>query len=233
MLGIAIASLGLAASLVVGWDCLPTMDGVMAGTIATIEWMKTAGPLGHLAFVVFYGIQTVLMVPASWSHGTAGFLYGPLLGPVVASACATGFSAINFFLGRTVLRGWVERRIANSPRLSAIDAAIGGGGAWLVFVVRLPPLSPFNPMSYIMGATKVRFRDFLLGTWLGGLIPVTFFSWLGSSASDLAALYAGEVEATGMWMQVIPLVLTLGVTLYVTRFAKRALDEALEQPAEA
>ncbi len=232
VLGIAIASIGLVASLAIGWDCLPTLNTLTTLTIDGIEWMRTAGPLGHAAFVALYGIQTVLMLPASWSHGTAGFLYGPIAGPIVASALATAFSGVNFFLGRTILRGWVERRIASSARLTAIDQAVGSGGAWLVFVLRLPPLSPFNPMSYIMGATKVRFRDFLIGTWFGGLIPVTFFSWLGASASDLAALYAGEVEASGMWMQVVPLVLTVGVTIYVTRFAKRALDDALEQPTE-
>lgn len=212
------------AVVVMGWACFPTTETLVAG----VEWIRNAGPLGYAAFVLAYGVHTVLMLPASWSHGTAGFLYGPIVGPLLASACATGFSAVNFFLGRTLLRGWVERKIADSPRLTAIDRVVGSGGAWLVLLLRLPPISPFNPMSYVLGATGVRFRDFLLGTWLGGLLPVAFFGWLGASASDLAAVLAGEVAPTGLWMQALPLVVTVVVTIAITRYAKRALDEALE-----
>jgi len=219
MLGAAVAVLG------VGYACFPTTATLVAG----VEWLQTAGPIGYAVFVLGYGLHTVLMLPASSSHATAGFLYGPLLGPLIASACATGFSALNFFLGRTLLRGWVEGRIAQSPKLTAIDTAIGTGGAWMVFLLRLPPLSPFNPMSYMLGATRVRFRDFLLGTWLGGLLPIAVFGWLGASATSIAALFSGELAAGKFGLQVGGLVLTLLVTATVTVVARRAVDRALVQ----
>ncbi|MEZ4317082.1 MAG: VTT domain-containing protein [Myxococcota bacterium] len=222
VVGIAAAA-AIAVALAFGWSCFPSVDTLAAG----VEWIRNAGPLGYLAFIAAYGVHTVLMLPASWSHGTAGFLYGPILGPILASACATGFSAVNFYLGRTLLRGWVERRIAKSRRLSALDSVIGSGGAWLVLMLRLPPLSPFNPMSAILGATRVRFRDFLLGTWLGGLLPVVFFGWLGASATDIAAVLSGEGAPTSLWMQLLPLAITLVITVYITRYAKRAIDDAL------
>jgi uncharacterized membrane protein YdjX (TVP38/TMEM64 family) len=216
-------SVAAIAAVALGVVCFPTTETLVAG----VAWIRNAGPLGYLAFVLAYGVHTVLMLPASWSHGTAGFLYGPIAGPILASACATGFSAVNFFLGRTLLRGWVERKIAASPRLQAIDSVVGSGGAWIVLMLRLPPLSPFNPMSYVLGATQVRFRDFLLGTWLGGLLPVVFFGWIGASATDIAAVFSGEAAPTGLWIQVLPLALTLGITVYLTAYAKRAVDQAI------
>lgn len=218
----------LSSALFFGWSYVPSIDNL----IEAIEWMRTAGPIGHAAFIVGYGLFTVMMLPASWSHGAAGFLYGPWLGPVVASTCATAFSAVNFWLGRTLLRGWVEKKVANSPRLAALDRVIGDGGAWVVVLIRLPPLSPFNPMSAVLGASKVRFRDFLLGTWIGGLLPVLFFSYLGATASDLAALFSGESAGPG-WMQTLPILVTLAVCIPASRFAQRTLNAVMDAPTAA
>lgn len=225
------AGLICAALLAVGWMAFPARGPSGPTTdptrllIDAVDWVRAAGPWGDVLFVLLYGVQTVLLVPASWSHAAAGFVYGPVVGLLVASACATGFSGVNFWLGRTLFRGMVERRVAKSARLAALDGLVAERGAWFVFLVRLPPVSPFNPVSYAFGATRVRFRDFLLGTWAGSLLPVTVFSQLGAGLSDLASFFAGE-QTGPSWMRWGGLVVTLVVTALVSRYAKQALDRA-------
>lgn len=227
------ALLAVAGAVLLGfgaWHALPS-DPV-ALVRASVAWIEAAGPLGHLVFVLAYGAQTVLLVPASWSHTAAGFVYGPWLGPLVASVCATAFSSVNFWLGRTLLRPWVARRVARSPMFAVLDRRIADQGAWIVLLIRLPPISPFNPMSYLLGATRVRFRDFVLGTWAGSLLPVVLFSQLGAGLSDLGALFAGE--ATGpAWFQWVGLAITLLVSVIVARFARQALADAAAAPSAA
>lgn len=204
----------------------PSLDAV----VQAITWMRQAGPLGVIAFVALYGLATVVMVPASWTHGTTGFLYGPLFGPIVASVLATTFAAVNFVLGRTLLRGWVERRLLSRPAFAAVDHLIADRGLFVVLLLRVSPISPFNPMSYVLGASPVRFRDFLFGTWLGGLLPVVLFSSLGATVTDLPALFAGEAQGPG-WLQWLGLGVTVIASVIATRFAKQALDAAMAASA--
>ena len=51
-----------------------------------LQWMEAQGPVGHLYFALFYVACTLVMVPASILEASAGFLYGPLWGIVIASA---------------------------------------------------------------------------------------------------------------------------------------------------
>lgn len=200
----------------------PSVDSVLQ----TIDWLQDAGPLGAAVFVVLYGIASVVMVPASWTHGTAGFLYGPLFGPLVAHLLATSFAALNFLLGRTLFRTWVEEKLLTHPRFAAVDDLIGERGLFLVILLRISPISPFNPLSYVMGATRVRFRDFYLGTLIGGALPVFVWSSLGASVTDIGALIAGEAAGPG-WLQTFGLMVTLVASLVATHFAKQALDRAM------
>lgn len=197
--------------------------------VEAVEWMRTAGPLGDAAFFAFYGIGTLLLVPASWNTGAAGFLYGPFLGAAITSLYSTLFAAIAFLLGRTVLRHRVERRIATNPRYAALDQAIGERGLPMVVLIRLSPVSPFNPLHYILSASCVSFRDFVLGTWIGGLLPAVIWSRVGASVSDLGALLSGENTGPA-WFPILGIVLTLALTVPITLLARNALRDALQVP---
>ena len=91
---------------------------------------------------------------------------------------------------------------------------------------RISPVMPFNVVSYALGVTRVRFRDYLLGTTLGAILPMALYTTIGASVGDLAALLAGEGVGFG-WVQVAGVALTVVATVLVTRVARSALAEAL------
>lgn len=200
--------------------------------IAGLEWVRGAGPIGWVVFAAVYVGATVAAVPASFLHGAAGFLLGPIGGFVVASIGSTGSSCISFMLGRTALRSLVAERAARDPLFRAVDASIGEGGAYLVALLRLSPLSPFNLISYGLGVTRVPLRQYVLGTWVGSIPPVALFAYIGSTVGDLADLLGGGA-VQGMAPRIVVLVCTLVASLLVARFAQRALNRALEARAEA
>jgi uncharacterized membrane protein YdjX (TVP38/TMEM64 family) len=192
---------------------------------STLQWMDELGPQGDLLFAGFYLASTVLMVPASILEGGAGFLYGPVWGLPVAVALMTAGSTTSFLLGRTLLRSAVERRIAAEPRFVAIDRAVRVDGRRLVFLLRLSPLLPFNILSFALGATPVRLRDYVVGTALGHLFPVCLFVYTGSTVASALDLVEGP--ALPMWVNGTVIALTLAATIGVSRFARRALEGAL------
>ena len=77
--------------------------------------------------------------------------------------------------------------------------------------------------------TRVRLRDYLLGSFLG-MLPVTvLYVYVGSLAGEFASLARGSTSG-GPWqhtVQVLGLAVTVFATIYVTRLARRALDGAL------
>jgi uncharacterized membrane protein YdjX (TVP38/TMEM64 family) len=193
---------------------------------AWLQWMEAQGPEGDALFALAYLAGTLALVPASILEGGAGFLYGAAWGVPVASLLGTAGATVGFLLGRTLLRGVVERRIARSPRLVAIDGAVGREGLRLVLLLRLSPLAPFNTLNVLLGATPVRTVDFVLGTALGHLFPVAVFAYVGSTVASAFDLAGTRPPASAT---AVGLALTLVATVGVSRFAKRALDAALSE----
>lgn len=209
----------IAAIVVVGG--LSRIDAM----ISALEWVQTAGLAGFAVFGAVYLTATVLMGPASFLMGAAGFLFGPFGGFLVALLASAASGTVNFLLARTVLRDFVAARVKRDPSFAAIDDAIGDNGAYLVGLLRLSPLSPYNVVSYALGLTRVRTRDYLLGTLLGSIPAALLYAWLGSTVSSLAELLDGG-SMNEVAPQIFILVCTVVATVLVARFAKSALAKA-------
>ena len=46
-------------------------------------------------------------------------------------------------MARWLARDWVVRKLSRSPRIRAVDAAVGDGGVTIVLLLRLSPVVPF------------------------------------------------------------------------------------------
>ena len=195
--------------------------------IGVLEWVRGAGTTGVIVFVAAYLVGTLLMLPASLLQGSAGFLFGPIAGVVIASLGSVTCGSVCFGLSRTVLRGPVERRVDRIPNFGKIDRAIGNGGTYLVFLLRLSPISPFNILNYGLGLTRVRYSQFALGTWLGSIPAVTLYSYVGASVGSLTEIMDGSATRDPL-LQGTVLLCTAVATLLVARFAQRALKSALD-----
>jgi uncharacterized membrane protein YdjX (TVP38/TMEM64 family) len=195
--------------------------------VSAVAWLQSLGPTGWLVFALLYLCWTVAALPASWPQMIAGFIFGPVLGFVVAHTLSTLSSTATFLLARTRLRTLVAGHFTSDPRFHAIDGAIGSGGTQLVAMLRMSPLSPFNIVTYALSITQVSTRHFVAGTALGCLPPVLIFTYLGSTVGDLSRLLDGTAASESGWVQALVLATTLVATALVTRFAQQALKRAL------
>ncbi|MCH8863368.1 MAG: TVP38/TMEM64 family protein, partial [Proteobacteria bacterium] len=119
-LGIGIAIL-LVAGIVAGLTLLP-LKGYLAQTLEQIE---SVGPWGPVLLAGVYAVACVLFVPGSILTLGAGFLFGVVRGTIAVSIGSVLGATLAFLVGRTLLRGSIEKRIATYPRFQAIDAAVG------------------------------------------------------------------------------------------------------------
>lgn len=191
-----------------------------------LNWIGGLGPAGLALFVLLYAAATVLLLPAVVLTLGAGAVFGVVAAFAAVSMGATLGAVAAFLVGRYLARDWVTRRVAASPRLGAIDAAVAREGWKIVLLTRLSPAFPFVLLNYAYGLTRVSLRHYALASWIGMMPGIALYAYLGSLAGDLAAAAAGARGRTpGEWaLYALGLAATVTVTVYVTRMARAALD---------
>jgi len=182
--------------------------------VAAIEsWMRGAGVVAPLVFILIYGAATVLFVPGAVLTLAGGALFGPWLGTLCNLTGATLGASVAFLVSRYLASDWVARK-AGGRFKQLVDGVATEGWRFVAFV-RLVPLFPFNLLNYLLGLTRIRFRHYVLATWVFMLPGAIAYTWLG---------YAGREALAGSesWIREGLLALALVASvLFLPRFVGR------------
>lgn len=224
--------LGILA-LITGIVALLVLVPVKAYLARFFEWTQGIGFWAPVLVAAIYVPAALFFIPGSVLTLGAGAVCGVVAGTIAVSlGSVTGASAA-FFVGRTLARGWVESKVSKNPKFQAIDRAVAKEGFKIVLLTRLSPIFPFNLLNYAFGVTRVSFRHFFFGSWLGMLPGTLMYVYLGSAVKNVADILGGKVQG-GAGQKIlfgIGLLATVAVTVYVTRVARRAIREVV--PPEA
>jgi uncharacterized membrane protein YdjX (TVP38/TMEM64 family) len=197
--------------------------------LATLRHARSLGAAAPVAFILIHIFGVVAFVPATVFAVAGGALFGFTQG-VVYSLIGGSFGAVGAFLiGRYVARRFVARRLAASPQAAAIDRAISSDGGRILFLLRLSPVMPFNVLNYMLGASSVRLKDFVIAS--AGMLPGTMVgAYAGQVAGDALAL-AGETHPVWNSSYYLALVAGLAATVLAAAAVGRAARRALRNVA--
>jgi uncharacterized membrane protein YdjX (TVP38/TMEM64 family) len=220
-----VVALLLVAAVLTGLVILPVKD-YLAGLFQAI---KSVGPWGPVLLAGAYVVACLLFIPGSVLTLGAGFLFGVVRGTIAVSVGSVLGATAAFLVGRTLLRGWIEKRMAAYPRFQAIDRAVGKEGFKIVLLIRLSPVFPFNLLNYAFGLTNVQLWQYVLASWIGMVPGTLMYVYLGSALKNLAEVAAGAPKGgtSQTVFFVAGLVMTVVATIVITRVARRALSEAV------
>jgi uncharacterized membrane protein YdjX (TVP38/TMEM64 family) len=211
----------LALGLIVAAWLLPVREwlGVF------LAWTQANPGRAWAIFIAVYVIATVCFLPALPLTLAAGAIFGLAQGFALVSVASTLGATAAFFVGRTLARDWVSRKIEAWPRFGALDRSLQKRGFWIVLLTRLSPLFPFFLLNYAYGVSAVRVRDFIPASWVGMMPATLAYVYAGSLAASLAQALSGDVDigVTGWILLAVGLVATIVVTVLVTRLAGREL----------
>lgn len=162
------------------WNWLPrtaNLDQFVAWLAAHRQaWY--ALPVVVLAFVVLgLGLVPVLLLIA-----ITGIAFGPLLGPVYAMAGCLASASTGFVIGRWMGLQRVTR--LGGDRVTRVTRSLKRNGTLAVFLMRKVP-APFTLVNIVVGASTIRFRDFIVGTVLGMGAMVVGLAGFGHQLTDL------------------------------------------------
>ncbi len=194
-----------------------------------LAWIATWREAAAVPFILFYAFAALVLLPDSLLTIAAGAIFGLTKGLVLVSIGSTLGAAAGFFLGRSVARDWVHRRIDRWPKFRALNRAIARHGFWVVFLTRLSPLIPYGLLNYAYGITTVRARDYLLASWIGMLPGSLLYVYAGTAAATLAEVINGKASMGErgdilLWLGLVATVAVIGLLTY---FARRELAREL------
>jgi uncharacterized membrane protein YdjX (TVP38/TMEM64 family) len=160
------------------------------------------GPWSMLVYIGVYVINTILVFPPNAPISlSAGLIFGPVKGAALIMISALIGTSLAFFIARMVERKFLDQFLQG--RWKDVSDKLQNNGFMTILFLRIVPIVPFEILNYLSGLSRIRFKDFFLGTLLGmipGAIVTGFFGGalgeinrLGDILSPTLLLGAGLV----------------------------------------
>jgi uncharacterized membrane protein YdjX (TVP38/TMEM64 family) len=199
----------LAVVLLVAWSVWSYLSGglmrvfLTAGdNVATLEAIRTYvrswGALAPIVYVAAVTVEVLIApIPGLLLYAPAGAIFGGFVGGTLSLVGNTLGASIACFLARTLGATWLAQHL-QSPRFAAIRDQLARRATWVVFILRLNPLTSSDFVSYAAGLAGVPSRRVAVGTFFGMLPQCYLQAYLAQTlfeALPLPAILAGALVA--------------------------------------
>jgi len=204
----------------------------MARHLTAIEHDITVlGPWALAVFVAIYVVGTVVLLPDSIFGVIAGAVFGLPLGFAAVLAGTVLGAALQFPLARHLLRGPVERFVADRPTLRAIRLGVAHHRRWLQALLRLTPVNR-AVLSYVLASSEVRLGGYLLAT-LAHAPSILLEVWAGHAGRHLIHLRSTGRPQLGRDLVIFGGLIATGLLMtWISRVARRAVEAAAAAEGE-
>ena len=171
------------------------------------RFLDAAGIWAPVVYILVYTAGVCLFIPGTLLTTLGAALFGPYWGFIYVWVGAMAGASAAFLIGRTLGREFAASLIGN--RLRKYDDSIEKNGFATVLYLRLLYF-PFTPMNFGMGLTKVRFRDYFVGTGLGIIVGTFIFTFFVGTLR--------EIWVSGQWSRLISPRVFFSVGLFAFSF---------------
>ena len=193
-------------------------------------YVRGVGPIGYVLYALVYVLCCVFVVPATVLTLGAGAIFGFIPGTILNLVSATLGASAAFLLGRTAFRSKIEKKVANNPKLGAVDRAVEKEGTKIMLLMRLSGFPPFTWINYGLSLTGVKFVPYVVTTFIGIIPGTAAFTYLGAAGADLATGSGGTIR---LIFTVAAAVGAVAVAIIIARIATRAVKRAGLEPTPA
>tara|TARA_B110000902_G_scaffold182948_1_gene207168 strand:+ start:37 stop:816 length:780 start_codon:yes stop_codon:yes gene_type:complete len=195
-------------------------------------WFESLGPMGPIVFTLGLSLAVVIMFPTPLIKVAAGAIF-PFWIAAAANFIASllgGFLA--FVLGRWLFRETIQRSIVNDSRLRNIEHALTVDAMKISILVRLSPLIPDEWLNYLMSATPVSLRVYMLSNCSGIVYSLAYAYYghaLGRFALNSSGIEGMNSTPMGNAMLILGIFASILATVMVTRVSMKALRDVIPE----
>jgi len=144
-----------------------------------LNWFTENETLGVVIFISLYIVFGIIALPASFHKYLAGVIYGFGPGIIIAWIGSMIGAIAPFFLGKKWMNPYARKTLENYPSLKGLEDEMTKQGVKVVALTRASLVIPYGVLNYAYGATKLKFKDFIIGNF-AMIIPSIMYAWWGS-----------------------------------------------------
>ncbi|MBT3928757.1 MAG: TVP38/TMEM64 family protein [Rhodospirillaceae bacterium] len=185
----AILVAGIALFFALGLHHHFSFDTLRQNRAELLAFVTDSWLLAGFLFLLVYAATTAFSLPwCSLLTLASGFLFGPVVGTVLAVIGATAGAFLLFTIAKSALGDPLRARAQRSLKsgaLQRIEAGFQANALSYLLFLRLAPIFPFFIVNLLPAFLGVRPRTYLAGTFFG-IIPGTFvFCLVGSGLGNI------------------------------------------------
>ncbi|KMZ98817.1 hypothetical protein PVNG_00611 [Plasmodium vivax North Korean] len=196
-----------------------------------IKWVGEQGSWSILLFILLFTCTSPLFMSVEIMCVGAGLIfsgvYGKFLGIIVAVfSVATGYvlgMSLCFFISRYLMHDFIYKKLMVYPIYLAFNQAINSNGLSFVLLIRLSPILPASVVSYILGVTSLKYKDFALGS-VSALPSISIFVYIGVLLQDISNISEMENHWANLIVLFIGFILGVVAIAYISVVTKRRLN---------
>lgn len=143
-----------------------------------------------IMFIIIYALRgAILVLPVGVMSLAGGLAFGKWLGTIYILIGATLGASLSFVIARYFGRQFIESfSWLHKGKIKSFDEGIEKNGFRMMLFVRLIPLFQYDAVNFGSGLSKMKFRDFVLGSFIG-MVPGGFINaTLGSSLENIISV---------------------------------------------
>jgi len=149
------------------------------------DYILSFGSFAPIVFIILFTIVPLTLFPDAILAIAGGLIFGLYEGSIYIMIGALCGSTLSFYIARWY-GSWIKEKLKNETFLD-IDKNIKKNGFLIIFLLRLVPLVPFDIISYSAGFSSIKYRDFILATFIGIIPGVVVYANIGAESLNLGS----------------------------------------------
>ncbi len=187
-------------------------------------WLQQNQEIGVIMFVVLMTLLSGLALLATNFLGlVSGFSFDFQIGLFAQIIGIAGAATVMFLLAKKYASKSFLSTIDQKPKLKAIHHALLNENTFktllIIILIRLSPVMPFAVTNFLISASGISFKTFLLGTVLGMFPRALAVVFVGSSLSELNFSQPQE-----SWIVILGIIASVLAVIVLSVISKRALN---------
>ncbi len=214
----------IVVAIIIATYLIPGIDKFSSPTYVR-EFLLNLGWIGYFVYIFLVIASIPLPVPSTPIVFAGGYVYGTLVGSILAVIATVLGASISFYmvrkLGEPVLEMLMDKR-----HLDHFSHLFKKRGVSIALISYIVPIFPADIIGLLMGLTKIRFHNFLIVVIVGSIPRSYVLNALGSD------LYTGLTTKTLFLVILVAVCVVMAIFReWLKRLMFRELRE-LEHEAE-
>ncbi|SBS86680.1 hypothetical protein PMALA_016910 [Plasmodium malariae] len=198
---------------------------------SVIQWVGEQGSWSILLFILLFTFTSPLFMSVEIMCVGAGLIFSGVYGKIMGILVAVFSVSVGYVLGmslcfcisRYLIHDYIYKKLMVYPIYLAFNQSINSNGLSFVLLIRLSPILPATVVSYILGVTSIRYKDFALGS-VSALPSISIFVYIGVLLQDISNISELDNHWSNLIILFVGFILGVIAIAYISVVTKRRLN---------